>query len=325
MNLACRAFSTTLIALSLAVAQPVIAQEYPAKPLRVVVPWPPGGLVDAAARSAGERLQAAFGQPVLIDNKPGASGGIGAEQVAKAASDGYTLVFTTSALTINAALKARLSLDAARDFEPVALFAHAPSVLVVHPGLGVSSVQDLVALARSKPGKLTYASAGSGSPAHLSGELFKSMLGLDIVHVPYKGAPPAMLDQVAGRVDMQFANATVALPQLKAGKVLGLAVTSAKRFPPVPEIPTMAEAGVPAFEADQWLGFLAPRGTAPAVLARLSAEINKALANEAVRATLAQNGMTAAAQGTPQQFAAFLKQDVVKWSAVVKAAGIQPE
>jgi tripartite-type tricarboxylate transporter receptor subunit TctC len=281
--------------------------------------------VDAAARSAGERLQVAFGQPVLIDNKPGAAGGIGAEQVAKAAADGYTLLFTTSALTINAALKAKLSLDATKDFEPVALFAHAPSVLVVHPGLGVKTVLDLVALARVKPGKLTYASAGSGSPAHLSGELFKSMLSLDIVHVPYKGAPPAMLDQVAGRVDMQFANATVALPQLKAGKIMGLAVTSTKRFASVPDIPTMAEAGVPAFEADQWLGFLAPRGTPPAVLSRLSAEGNKALANEAVRATLAQNGMTAAAQGTSQQFAAFLKQDLAKWSAVVKAASIQPE
>lgn len=301
------------------------AQDYPSKPVRVVVPWPPGGLVDLPARIVGEKLQAAFGQPFVIENKPGAGGVIGADQVAKAAHDGYTIALTTSALNMNAALSKSLPFDVTKDFEPIAVVAYAPSVLVVHPSLGVKSVQELVALAKSKPGKLSYASAGPGTPAHLSAELLKSMLGLDIVHVPYKGAPPAMADQIAGRIDFHFANAAVALPQVKAGKVRALAVTSPKRFAPLPEVQTMIEAGVPNFEADQWIGYLAPRGTSRAVIDRLNAEINKALVQEDVKATLAKSGTTAAAAGTPSEFAAYLKRDLAKWSGVVKAANIQPE
>ncbi len=301
------------------------AQEYPAKPVHVVVPWPPGGLVDVAGRLLGERLQSALGQPFLIENKPGAGGVIGADQVAKAAPDGYTVLLTTSALTMNAALKKKLPFEVPGDFEPIAVVAYAPSILVVHPSLGVSSVQGLIARARSKPGAMTYASAGPGTPAHLSAELFKSMLGLDIVHVPYKGAPPGMTDQIAGRIDFHFANAAVALPQVKAGKVRALAVTSAARFAAAPEVPTMVEAGVPNFDADQWIGYLAPRGTPRAVLERLHAEINKALATEAVRAALAQNGMSAASAAPAAKFAAYLRQDLAKWVEVVKTANIQPD
>jgi tripartite-type tricarboxylate transporter receptor subunit TctC len=303
----------------------VSAQEYPARPLRVVVPWPAGGLVDVAARLVNERIQAAIGQPLVVDNKPGAGGVIGAEQVAKAAADGYTLVFTTSALNMNAALRSKMPFEVSLDFEPVAVVAYAPAILVVRTGLGVKTVKELISLAKAGPGKLTYASAGQGTPAHLAAELFKSMLELDIVHVPYKGAPPAMLDQVAGRVDIQFANPAVALPQIRAGKLLALAVTSGKRFAPIPDIPTMIEAGVPAFEADQWLGYLAPRDTSRAVIERLAGEVAKALAREDVRAVLVQNGMVAAGALSPAEFGAYLRQDRAKWVRVVKSANIQPE
>jgi tripartite-type tricarboxylate transporter receptor subunit TctC len=301
------------------------AQAWPTKPIRIVVPWPAGGLVDVAARQLGTRLQAALGQPVVIDNKAGAGGNIGADQVAKAPADGYTLLFTTSALTINTALQPKLPYNLARDFEPLALVAHAPSVLVVGPAITPGSVKELLDLARKQPGKLSYASAGVGSPAHLTGELFKTTQKLFVVHVPYTGAPAALNDQLAGRVDYQFANATVALPQIRAGKVKALAVSSAKRFDALPQVPTMAEAGVPNFEADQWLGLLAPRGLPRPVAERIVAEVNKALANEELRATLANNGMTAAAPGNPAGFDAYLKQDLAKWAAVVKAQGILPE
>ena len=312
-------------ALALATSAVAGAQDYPSKPVRVVVPWPPGGLVDVAGRVVGEKLAAALGQPFLVDNKPGAGGVIGAEMVAKAAPDGYTIALTTSALNMNAALQAKMSFDVARDFEPIAAAAYAPSILVVHPSLGVKSVQELVALAKSRPGKMTYASAGNGTPAHLSGELLKSMLGLDILHVPYKGAPPAMTDQIAGRVDFHFANAAVALPQVRAGKVRGLAVTSAQRASFAPELPTMAEAGVPKFEADQWVGYLAPRGTPRAVLERLNAAIGRALEGDDVKTALEQSGMSAAAAATTAQFGAYLKQDLSKWTGVVKSANIRAD
>jgi tripartite-type tricarboxylate transporter receptor subunit TctC len=301
------------------------AQDYPARPVRVLVPWPAGGIVDLAARTVGERLQSSLGQTFITDNRAGAGGVTGADVVAKAAPDGHTLVFTTSALNMNAALGGKLPFDVTQDFEPVAVVAYAPGILVVHPGLGVRTTQELIALAKARPGKLSYASAGNGSPAHLSAELFKSMLGLDILHVPYKGAPPAMIDQIAGRVDVQFANPAVALPQIKAGKLVALAVTSTRRFGPLPEVPTMAEAGVPNFEADQWLAYLAPRATPRPVVERLVREINKALAMDDVRGTLAQGGMTAAAPATPAEFAAYLKKDLAKWTAVVKTANIQPD
>jgi len=306
-------------------AQHAGAQAYPAKPVQVVVPWPPGGVVDIAGRVIGPQLQASLGQTFLIDNKPGAGGVIGADLVARARADGYTIALTTSALNMNAALGQKLPFDVARDFVPIAAVAYVPSILVVHPSLGVKSVRDLIATAKAGPGKLTYASAGQGTPAHFSAELFKSMLGLDILHVPYKGAPPAMTDQIAGRVDFHFANAAVALPQVAAGKVRALAVTSSARFSAVPDVPTMAEAGVPNFEADQWIGFLAPRGTPPGLLERLHAAINKALASEEVRATLAKSGMSTAAPATPAQFAAYLEKDLAKWAGVVKAANIKPD
>ena len=314
------------LALASALFAPMVAaQDYPTKPVRIVVPWPAGGLVDVAARLVAARLQAALGQTVIVDNKVGAGGNIGADQVAKAAADGQTLLFTSSALTISAALRSKTSFDAVKDLEPISAVAYAPSVLVVHPVSGAANVQDLVKQARANPDKLSYASAGVGSPAHLTAELFKSQLHLSILHVPYTGAPAMMIDQIAGRVDLHFSNAAVAIPQIKSGKVRALAVTSSKRMAGLPDVPTMIEAGVPNFEADQWLGLLAPRGLPRPVSERLAAEVNKALGSEEFRNALVSAGMSAASAGTPAGFDAAFKQDLAKWSAVVKAANIQPE
>jgi tripartite-type tricarboxylate transporter receptor subunit TctC len=301
------------------------AQGYPSKPVRIVVPWPGGGLVDVAARQLSPRLQAALGQPVVVDNRVGAGGAIGADAVAKAAPDGHTLLFTTSALTMGAAMKARTPFDLLRDFEPLCLMAHAPQVLVVGPNINPGSVKDLVELARSRPGRLSYGSAGVGSPAHFAGELFKSLQGLYAVHIPYTGAPAAMNDQLAGRVDFQFANTAVALPQIRAGKVKALAVSGQSRFAALPEVPTMVEAGVPQFEASQWLGLLAPRGLPAAVKERLVVECNKTLASEEVRSVLMQSGMSAAPAGSAAGFDAALRAELDKWSQLARRANIQPD
>lgn len=304
---------------------PCMAQEFPAKPVRMVVPWPPGGLVDIAARAVAKELQTTMGQPFVVDNKPGAGGVIGADIVAKAAPDGYTIVLTTSALNMNAALGQKLPFDVSSDFNPIAAVAFAPSVVVVNVGVEARSFRDLIALARAKPGKLSYASAGIGSPAHLSAELLKSIMGLDIAHVPYKGAPQAMTDLVAGHVDLLFANAAVALPQIRSGTVRALAVTGAQRFAALPDLPTVAESGVKDFEADQWLGILVPRGTPAAVANRFRTEIDKALASEGLRTSLTSNGMSVADSATRQQFADYVKADLLKWVQVVKVANIKPE
>jgi tripartite-type tricarboxylate transporter receptor subunit TctC len=227
---------------------------------------------------------------------------------------------------MNEALRpGKLPFDLHSALAPVALVARAPSVVVVHPSSGVASLQELIARARANPGKLTYGSAGNGTPAHLSGELFKAMLGLDIVHVPYKGAPPAMTDQIAGRIDFHFANAGVALSQIRAGKVRALAVTSAQRSDMMLNLPTMGEAGVPNFEADQWIGYFAPAAAPRAALERLAAEANRALALPEVRSALEKNGMLADGRSTPRGFGALLKEDQAKWSALVRRANIKPD
>ena len=314
-----------LAMLAVAVVTPARGQEYPDKPVRLVVPWPAGGLVDIAARLVGTSLQSTLGQPFVIENKPGAGGAIGADAVAKAAPDGYTLVLTTSALNMNAALKRTPAFSIANDFVPVAAVAYAPSVLVVRNSLGVRTIPELIALARARPGKLNYASAGLGSPAHLYGELFKSMARVEMLHVPYKGAPQAMNDLMAGEVDMLFANAAVALPQIRADRVRALAVTSVQRLAAAPELPTLVEAGLPTFEADQWLGILAPRGTPPAVVQRLRAAIAQTLVKDEARAKLSQSGMSPAVAATPAEFTAALDREFETWLALVKSANLKPE
>jgi tripartite-type tricarboxylate transporter receptor subunit TctC len=303
----------------------VLAQDYPVKPVRMIVPWPAGGLVDIAARAVAKELQASMGQPFVVDNRVGAGGVIGADLAAKAPPDGYTLTLTTSAINMNAALGQKLPFDVGNDFAPVAAVAYAPSVVVVNVGLAAKTVQELTALARARPGKLSYASAGIGSPAHLATELYKSTMGLDIAHIPYKGAPQAITDLIAGHVDILFANAAVALPQIRAGAVRAIAVTGAQRFSALPDLPTMAESGVKDFEADQWLGILAPRATPPAVLRRLRTEIDRALVSESMRTALTASGMSVAPVATLEQFSGYLKADLTKWTDVVKRAQIKAD
>ncbi len=325
MKLFCRRQSLALLLFAVACCAGAQAQSYPAKPIRLVVPWPAGGVVDLAARQMGIRLQAALGQPVVVENKLGAGGNIGADTVAKAPADGYTLLLTSSALTVSTAVGAKMQFDAVKDLERVALVGYAPSVLVVSAASKIQTVQELIKAARAQPGALSYASAGVGSPAHMTGELFKSRKELFILHIPYTGAPAAMTDQIAGRIDFHFSNAAVALPQIKAGKVRALAVTSAQRMASLPQVPTMMEAGVEKFEADQWLGLLAPKGTPSEVVQKLAAEVNKVLAQEEFSAALVNAGMSAAKPGKPEGFEAYFRHDLAQWAAVVKSAGIKPE
>jgi tripartite-type tricarboxylate transporter receptor subunit TctC len=318
-----RNIQSSIVLAGLLLAVSAGAQTYPSKPIRVVVPWPAGGLVDVAARQLGQRMQNTLGQPLVIENKVGAGGNIGADLVAKSAADGHTLLFTTSALTINAALRSTMPFDPVKDFERVAVVAYAPAVLVVNPNSSIRSLDDLVKAARSQPGKLSYASAGVGSPAHLMSELFKSRQNIFVVHIPYTGAPAAMNDQIAGRIDFQFANAAVALPQVKAGKVRAIAVTSTQRLSGLPDVPTMAEAGMKEFEIQQWIGLMAPQGTPAAVVNRLVSEVNTVLALNEFGQALSSSGTNSAKPGKAADF--DFKQDLAQWVGVVKAADIKPE
>lgn len=320
-----RNIQSSIVLAGLLLAVSAGAQTYPSKPIRVVVPWPAGGLVDVAARQLGQRMQNTLGQPLVIENKVGAGGNIGADLVAKSAADGHTLLFTTSALTINAALRSTMPFDPVKDFERVAVVAYAPAVLVVNPNSSIRSLDDLVKAARSQPGKLSYASAGVGSPAHLMSELFKSRHNIFVVHIPYTGAPAAMNDQIAGRIDFQFANAAVALPQVKAGKVRAIAVTSTQRLSGLPDVPTMAEAGMKEFEIQQWIGLMAPQGTPAAVVNRLVSEVNTVLALNEFGQALSSSGTNSAKPGKAADFDAYFKQDLAQWVGVVKAADIKPE
>ena len=314
-----------LLALLAGLIASTSAQTYPNKPIRIVVPWPAGGFVDVAARLASEQLTTTLRQAIVIENKPGAGGIIGADNVAKAMPDGYSLLFTSSALTMNAALRSKMPFDLERDLLPISLEAFVPSIIVVHPMLGVNTLQQLITLAKAKPGTLTYASAGTGTPAHLVAELFKTTVEVNLIHIPYKGGPPAMVDQIAGRVDVQVANAMGALQQVKEGKLLALAVTSPERLEQLPGVPTMAQAGVPNFETDQWLGFFAPRGTAPATVKVLSDAINQALATGTLRDALHTKGMRVAQPITPAEFKTYIATDLQRWRTLIQTVEISED
>jgi tripartite-type tricarboxylate transporter receptor subunit TctC len=298
-----------------------LAQTYPAKPIRLVVPFPPGGTTDILAREAGARLATTLGQPVVIDNRPGAGGNIGSDLVAKAAPDGYTLLMgTVGTHAINPSLYSKMPYDHVKDFAPVILVAGVPNVLEVTPSLPVNSVADLIKLAKEKPGQINFASSGSGTSIHLSGELFKAMAGVDMTHVPYKGSAPALTDLMGGQVQVMFDNLPSSLPFIKAGKLRAIAVTSLKRAPALPDVPTISESGLPGFEASSWFGVLAPAGTPPGVVARINAEINKWLQSPEGKDQLLAQGAQAAG-GTPEQFAAHIRAETEKWAKVVKASG----
>ena len=297
------------------------AQAWPSKPIKWVVPFAPGGTTDILARTVGEKLAVALGQPVIIENKPGAGGGVGAEYTAKAAPDGYTIMGgTISTHAINASLYKDLPYDPVKDFVAITLIARVPNMLVVNTAVPAKDVKELIALLKANPNKYSFASSGNGTSQHLSGELFKSMSGTEMQHIPYKGSPPALQDVMGGQVTMTFDNITTAWTLAKAGKLRALAVTTAKRSSIAPDVPTLAESGLPGFEVGSWQGVFAPAGTPPAIVKRLNAEIVKALNLPDVREKLGALGAEIVAD-SPEEFSALVKSEVVKWSDVVKKSG----
>jgi tripartite-type tricarboxylate transporter receptor subunit TctC len=307
-------------ALALFAASSVFAQDaYPSKPIRLVVPYAAGGPADLLARSVGEKLAARLGQPVLIDNRPGAGGHTGGEQVAKGPADGYTLVLTTIAHNGAVKLYNNLRYDPAIDLQPVILLAESPSVLLVKNALPVKSVPELLALARNQPGKLTYGSAGNGSAMHMAAELLRSMAKIDYVHVPYRGGAPAMADLLGGQIDLMFDSLGTAHQQITSGKVRALAVTSTVRNPSLPDVPTLAEAGVPGYSSVPWYEISAPRGVPPAIVTRLNAELNVALKAPDLVQRWEMLGVLPLG-GSPADAVARNKAETQKWSAVIDAA-----
>jgi tripartite-type tricarboxylate transporter receptor subunit TctC len=298
-----------------------LAQTYPSKPVRIVVPYPAGSTPDIIGRTLAERLQRALGQPFLVDNRGGAGGNIGAEAVAKAAPDGYTLlVGGNGPVAINKHLYKGLTYDPERDLAPISLLASAPQLLVVRPGLGVADFKALVERARREPGKLTYASVGGGSASHLTMELLKSDAGIALVHVPYRGFPPAVTDMLAGNIDAMFAIAPAVLPHVRAGKMTPLAVTALQRSALAPEVPSVAELGLPQLESLAWNGFLAPAGTPRGIISVLSAETGQAMRAPETREALGKLGFDVVAS-TPEELARWIALESQKWARVIRASG----
>jgi tripartite-type tricarboxylate transporter receptor subunit TctC len=301
-----------------------VATSFPSKSITIVIPATPGGAIDLTARVIGPKLTDAWGKPVVVENKAGATGIIGTEFIAKATPDGQTLVLVASSHAINPSMFKKLPYDTVKSFEPVVLTHVLPLMLVVHPSLPVKNVQELIAYAKANPGKLSFASSGPGGAPHMSGELFKSMAGLDMIHVPYKGSTAAHSDLLAGRVSLMFDTVSAISPHVKSGALRALAVTTAKRSAAMPDVPTMAEAGMKGYETSTWGGVLAPAGTPKDVVAKLNGEINKALAAPDVRQRMLDAGIEPAG-GTPQQFTTFIQSEMAKWAKVAKTAGIEPE
>jgi tripartite-type tricarboxylate transporter receptor subunit TctC len=299
--------------------------QYPSKPVRLIVTAAAGSGPDITARIVGQKLNVALGQPVVVENRPGAGGSIAAELAAKAPPDGYTLVMASAGShAVSPALYPKLAWDPIRDFAPITIVSIAPNILIVHPSLPVNSVRELVALAKARPGQLSFGSGGSGSSAHLSGELFRLMTGIRIVHIPFKGAPSAALGIISGQVEMGLLNLPPTLPQVRNGRLKGLAVTTLKRAAAVPDLPTIAEAGVPGYEAATWYGIMAPAATPADIMARLYSIIIADLRTNDTRARIAADGGEVVGS-TPEEFTAVLKRDLEKWTRVVRDSGVRPD
>src|SRR5688572_20797112 len=302
------------LALSGVVSGSVLGQSYPAKPIKLVIPFPPGGSTDVIGRLVGQKLSDALGQPVVVDNRGGAGGVIGADFTAKSPPDGYTiLIGTPGAITISPSLQPKLPYQPIRDFAPVSLLATVPNLLVSHPSVPVTTVQDLIRLAKARPGLFSYGSSGIGASPHLAGELFKYMTSTDIVHVPYKGAGPAFLDLTSGRIDLMFPVYSSVLPQVQAQKVKPIAITGLKRAAALPNIPTIDESGLRGFEVSNWFGLLAPAGTAPAVAEKLNTAIVASFRSSDVVDFLAKQGLDPATS-TPEQLTSYLQKEIAKWA-----------
>ena len=307
-----------LVATATALAQ----EAFPSKPVRFIAANSAGGGLDIVARAISPRLAAAFGQQVIVDNRPGAAGSIAAEITAHSPPDGYTIMIASlGGLAVNTHLYKGLSYDPLRDLAPVTWATSQSNVLVVHPSLPVKTVQELIALARAEPGRLSYGSSGAGNAGHLAGELFKTMAKVDMVHVPYKGGAPAMVDLIAGQVQLIFASAPTAVPQIKAGKIRALAVTTLKRSAVLPDLPTMAESGLPGFESDNWYGIVTAMGTPRPVIDKLNAELVRALQSPDTRQVLFIQGLEVKTS-TPEEFGAYMKSEYVKWAKVIRDAGL---
>lgn len=320
------ALVATLAVAALAAAAPAAADWTPDRPLRIVSPYAAAGTNDLLARLMAQKLGERLGKSIVVENRAGANGIIGAEYVAKMPGDGYTMLMGNSATHgINPNLYAKLSYDADKDFTPIGLIASVPLLLVVGPKVEANSLQDLIALGKSQPGQVSFASSGVGSSPQLAGELFKSISGLDIIHVPYKGDSPALTDVLGGQVTMMFANIPSALPMVRAGKLKALAMTGAARTSAAPEIPTMAEAGLPGVEISAWYGLMAPAGLPPAVLARLNAELNAVLQLPDVQTRIRELGAEPSQPGPPAQFQQFVDAELAKYGKVIKTAGIAAE
>jgi len=307
-----------------ALAQLACAQSWPSKPIRYVVPFPPAGATDILARIVAEKISGPLGQQVVVENRAGAAGNLGMELVARSAPDGYTVVMSTAAQSINETLYPKLSFSLARDFAPIALVAHVPNIMEVHPSVPAKTVKEFIALAKAHPGQINYASSGSGTSIHLSAELFMMMTGVRMVHVPYKGSGPALTDLMAGQVSVMFDNLPSSMVYIKAGRLRPLAVTTRTRYPGLPDIPTVAEAGVPGYEAIAWFGMLGPAALPRDVVMRLNTEVNRAIQLPDVAERLAQQGAIPEAM-TPENFGAFIRGEIAKWAKVVKASGAKVE
>ena len=305
-------------------AAPAWSQGFPARPVRLVVPFPPGGPVDTVARTVAQRLTEVWGQTVVVDNRPGAGGQVGADNAAKSPPDGYTVLVCSIHHTVLPALKPKLPYDIEKDFVPLSFGARFPILLVAHPSVEAKSLAELIALAKRSPGKLSYGSSGNGGGTHLAGELFNLQAGTQILHVPYKGSAPAMGDLLGGQVQLMFADAPTALPQVRAGKVRALGVAQSQRSELFPAVPTFAEAGLPGYEAYSWAGFVAPAGIPKDVAARLSQDIARVLALPDVKARLHDAGAEAA-PSSADEFGRFLSAELAKWGRVVKAGNIQAD
>jgi len=324
MNNSRTLLATLAVTLCMATAG-ALAQQFPVKPIRVVVPFPPGGIADLYGRQVGTRMAQSFGQQVIIDNRPGAGGNIGADIVAKSPGDGYTLLIgNIGTHAVNAALFSKLPFDPVRDFSPVALLLIADGLLVVHPSLPVKSTKELITLARAKPGELNFASAGAGTASHLAGELFNSMARVKMVHVPYKGNVPAITDLLSGQTSMLFATLATVLPQAQANRLRPVAVLGAERSKAIPEIPTLAESGLKGFAVDNWVGYFAAANTPAATVSRLNGEILRVMQLPEIQVQLPKQGLSFKPT-TPQQFADFVKAEKEKWGELVRAVGVKAD
>jgi tripartite-type tricarboxylate transporter receptor subunit TctC len=301
-----------------------LAQGWPNRPIRMVVPYTPGGYTDLMARLVGQKVSEALGQPIVFENKPGANAIIGTDVVAKAAPDGYTFGTVIAAHAVNATLNPKLPYDTLKDFTYVSLMSVAPLIMIAHPSLPANNVKELVALAKSKPGQLNFASSGVGAAAHLTMEMFKSRMGIEMQHIPYKGTAGALQDTVGGQINVMFDIVGPLMPQVRSGNAKAIVVTAKERIPAAPDVPTMAEQGVPDFVSGTWAGIIAPAGTPKEIVDRVAAEAKKALADPAMKAKLAEQGIVAVGDG-PDEFRVFVADEIGRWSKVITDAGIKME